>query len=105
MGNEEGRWLDAGYTFRQETGSSDVSSVSNRNRYNSHWILGDSCQQQSDTTHILINIVYQLQKPCNAPSLFDRVGKKLSVKVDQVDYSHMLGVCGQCQNVALMLKL
>ena len=101
-----GSWqLDAGYTFHQETGCSDVSSVRDRYRYNSHWIGGDSHWQQCDISHILINTVYWLHKPCNVPSLFDRVSKKLSVKADVFDHSHMLGVCGQCQNLALMLKL
>ena len=55
-------------------------------------ISRDSCWQQFDTTCILINVVHFLNRPCNAPSWFDKVGKKPSVRADLVIFSHMLCV-------------
>ena len=36
---------------------------------------GDGCQLQLGTTHILINAIHWLHRPCGAPSWFDRLEK------------------------------
>ena len=46
------------------------------------------------TTHILISATHWLHWPCSAPSWFDRIGKKPSVRADLVIYGYMLGVSG-----------
>ena len=60
--------------------------------------------QQFGITHILINAVHWLYKPCNSSLQFDRVSIKPSANEDLVIYSHALGVPGQCLSVALMLS-
>ena len=56
-----------------------------------HRIGWDSRWQQSGTTYILINAIHWLHRPCSTPWWFDRVSKKLSVKVDFAIYNHVLG--------------
>ena len=64
-----------GHTFHQDTDNSVVSSVSDRNRLHLQNRSRQS-QQQYGTTHILINAIHWLHRPCSALSQFDRVSKK-----------------------------
>ena len=54
----------------------------------------DSCWHQFDTTHILLNAVHWLHRPCSTPSRFDRVRIKAFVNANLVIYTHMLGIPG-----------
>ena len=47
-------------------------------------------------THILINAVYWLHRPCSVLTQFDRVGKMPSVKAHLATYTITIGVPGQC---------
>ena len=89
----EGEQLEAGYTFHYGTGSSAVSSISDKNRHNPQ-AMRDSCWQQFDMTHILNNAVHWLHKLCSAPLWFDMVGKMLSIKAHLAIYSHVVGMSG-----------
>ena len=92
---------EASYTFHQDTDSSGVSSkvteIDSINR-----ISRDSYWQQSGTTHILINAIHCLHRPCSAPSWIDRVGQKPSVKADLTICIHVFGVFRQCKSVGLI---
>ena len=44
-----------------------------------------------------------VNRPCNAPTWFYRVGKKPSVKADPAIYSHAVDVRGQCMSESLIL--
>ena len=56
-------------------------------------------------THILIDAIHDhwLHRLCGAPSWFDRL-EKSPLKADLVIYTHVLGVPGQYEIVALMLS-
>ena len=66
-----GGQLEAGYTLCWDTGSSVVSSLSDRNRYNPQ----GGCWQQFGITHILIKVIHCLHRPCSATLWFYRVDK------------------------------
>ena len=53
--------------------------------------------------HSLINVPQWLHRPCNAPAQFYRVSKKLYVKADLANYSHIVDVSVQCMSVSLTL--
>ena len=59
-----------------------------------HRIGRDSRLLQFDTTHILINAVQWLHRPCGAPSWFDMAQEKPFVKADLAIYTHVLGEPG-----------
>ena len=65
----------------------------------------DRYRQQFDTTPILISALQWLHMPCNAPTWFYKVGKKLSVKANLATYSHILDVSGRCMSVSLTLGI
>ena len=88
-----GKQLEAGYTFHKDTDSSAVSSLSDRNKYNSQhrprqllaavWPI-----------HTLVNVTHWLHRPCSAPSWFDRVSEKPAMPADLAVSTHMLCVSG-----------
>ena len=56
--------------------------------------------------HIIISAIQWLQRTCGGHSRFDRLEKSpSSVKADLAIYTHVLGVPGQYESVALMLSL
>ena len=71
--------------------------------YTIHKIGQDGHWQQLGTSPILIGVTHWLHKPCNAPTMFHRVEKKPSVKVDLAIYSHIVDVSEQCMSVSLIL--
>ena len=57
-----------------------------------HRIGQDSCWQQFGTTHILVNAFTGSKGPVvHLHSLIHSIGKRPSVNIDMVIYSHMLG--------------
>ena len=71
--------------------------------YTNHRIDQDGHWQQFGTQTILISAPQWANRPCNAPTRFYRVGKKLSVKADLAIYSHAVDVSGQCMSESLTL--
>ena len=69
-----------------------------------HSIGQDGCWQQFGTTHVIVNATHWLNRPCSAPSWFDRVQEKPAVKADVAIYTYMLGVSGQYKSVDLVLS-
>ena len=66
--------------------------------YTNHRIDQDSHWQQLGTQPILISAPQLADMPCNAPTQFNRVDKKPSVKADLAIYSHTVDVGGQCMS-------
>ena len=73
--------------------------------YTNHRIDRDGHWQQFGThcQPILISAPQWAYWPCNAPTWFYRVGKKLSVKADLAFYSQAVDVRGRCMNESLVL--
>ena len=71
--------------------------------YTNHRIDRDGHWQQFGTQPILISAPQWANRPCNAPSRFYRVGKKLSVKADLAIYSQAVDVRGRCMSESLIL--
>ena len=66
--------------------------------YTNHRIDRDGHWQQFGTQPILISATQWANRPCNAPTRFYRVGKKLSVKADLAIYSQAVDVHGWCMS-------
>ena len=71
--------------------------------YTNHRIDRDGHWQQFGTQPILISAPQWANRPCNAPTQFYRVGKKLSVKADLAICSHAVDVGGQCMSESLII--
>ena len=71
--------------------------------YTNHRIDQDGHWQQLGAQPILISASQWANRPCNAPTRFYRVGKKLSVKAVLAIYSHAVDVGGQCMSESLTL--
>ena len=72
--------------------------------YTNHRIDRDGHWQQFGTQPILISAPLWANRPCNAPTWFYKVGKKLFVKADLAIDSHAVDVCGQCMSESLILS-
>ena len=96
------RQLKVGYNFHQDTGSSAVSLVRDRNRHS-----------PQDQQRWLLAVVWHYSHPYQCHPEASRALQctfmdlqswhKPSVKADFAIFSHVLGILGQCQCVALML--
>ena len=73
--------------------------------YTNHRIDQNGHWQQFGTQPILISAPQRVNRSCNAPTRFYRVGKKLSVKTDLAIYSHAVDVLGQCMSELLILGI
>ena len=71
--------------------------------YTNHRIDRDGHWQQLGTQPILISAPQWACWPCNAPTRFYMVGKKLSVKADLTIYSQAVDVRGRCMSESLIL--
>ena len=67
-----------------------------------HRIDRDGHWQQFGTQPILIGAPQWANRPCNVPTRFYRVGKKLFVKADQAIYSHAVDVHGQYTSALIL---
>ena len=72
--------------------------------YTNHRINRDSHWQQFGTKPILISAPQWTCWPCNAPTRFYMVGKKLSVNADLAIYSQAVDVHGRCVSESLILR-
>ena len=71
--------------------------------YTNHRIDRDGHWQQFGTQPILISAPQWACWPCNAPTRFYTVGKRLSVKADLTICSQAVDVCGRCMSESLIL--
>ena len=72
--------------------------------YTNHRIDRDGHWQQFGTQPILISAPQWACWPCNAPTRFYKVGKKLSVKAHLAIYSQAVNVHGRCMSESLKLE-
>ena len=71
--------------------------------YTNHKIDQDDHWQRFGTQPNLISAPQWDNRPCNAPTGFYKVGKKLPLKADLTTYSQAVDVCGQCMSELLIL--
>ena len=71
--------------------------------YTNHRIDRDDHWPQLGVQPNLISAPQWANRPCNAPTQFNRVVEKPSVKADLAIYSHAVDVCGQCMSESLIL--
>ena len=71
--------------------------------YTNHRIDQDGHWPQFGTQPILISAPQWANRPYNAPTWFERVGKRPSVKADLTIYSQAVDVRGRCMSESLIL--